>query len=146
ILRYHPLLQTAQLSESIVRAKMDEALSLRDAAERAHATEVEKRAKEAQERREREERDLREGRVKTLFREANVAFVNERYRQAETLLDQVLAMEPENAEAASLKEVVVAARHDSTDRTLRQRMREEWQKTIGQLDTSGLPQTDTLVF
>ena len=146
ILRYHPLLATEGLSEKIVQGKMDEALSTRDAAARARAAEIEKRAKEEQSRREREEREARERRVRALFREANVAFVNERYRQAEELLGQILATEPENAEARELKEVVVGARHETTDRGLRQRMREEWQKTFVELEAMVVPQTETVRF
>jgi Flp pilus assembly secretin CpaC/tetratricopeptide (TPR) repeat protein len=146
ILRYHPLVQTPELSEAVLRQKMDAALATSEEAERARTQETESRARTEQERREKEEREGRQSRVRALFGEANADFVAERYAEAESLLDQILGMEPENGEAQDLREVVVAARHESTDRRLRQRLREEWQRTFAELDAMDVPQSATVRF
>jgi type II secretory pathway component GspD/PulD (secretin) len=146
ILRYNPLLQTPELSEANIRQKMDEASATSEAAEREQAEQTEARARAEQERREREDRESRQTRVRALFREANGAFAAGRFAEAEALLAQILAMEPENAQAQDLLQLVVAARHESTDRDLRKRLSEEWQRTFADLDAMDVPQTETFRF
>jgi len=146
ILRYHPLLQREGLTEAAVQSRIEAAVADREAADRRAASEVEAEASRQRAEREAAAAQTRQRRIESLFREAHVSFVNERYERAERLLDEVLALEPEHEEAHELKEIVVAARHRATESGLRQKLREEWQKTFTELDTMNIPQTETLEY
>lgn len=146
ILRYNPLVATQSLDERLVASKLSMALqraeqAARDADESARAA-----AQAAREKREREEREYRETRMRSLYSQANAAFLNEDYARAESLTQQILNEEPGNQAAAALRQTARDARHARNEEKNRQDYREQWIRTFEELDTMNVPQTDTLVF
>ena len=146
ILSYHPLIATESLDEQIVAGLLDDAIRLReDARERTARAEI-AAARAERERAEREQRLYEENRLKTLYAEAEQAFLSDDYSRAEALSNQILLQDPRNEKALSLRETAVAARHSATDETTRRNYREQWRRTMDELDTMDVPQTESLVF
>ena len=146
ILSYHPYIATDSLDERIVKGKLQEAIRLRDEArledERMarEAAEAERRAAEEA------ERDRREGRIRSFFANANEDFLAERYASAEQWCTQILLEDPSNEEAVLLKETAREARHFQTNERHRRDYREQWLRTMEELGTMDVPQTEALVF
>jgi type II secretory pathway component GspD/PulD (secretin) len=146
ILRYHPLIATQSLDERIVTGKLEEAVKLSEQARADQARAERVLADEAKQARERELALYRENRLKTLYRQANEAFLHENYAQAESLAEQVLLEAPGDLAAQSMRDTARLARHAKTDATTRNNYREQWQRTFDELDTMDVPQTESLVF
>ena len=146
ILRYHPLIADGSLDETIISGKLASAISLGAEAE----ADAVRRAEQAAEDASRAEAEAEAARIanklSTLFAEANAAFLNEQYQNAEALCTQILLDDPSNEDALSLREVAREARHASVEELNRRDYREQWQRTFEELDTMGVPQTEALVF
>ena len=146
ILRYHPLIATESLDEQIVTGKLNDAIAMRD---QALTTEAERKAQAAQEAKAARERELatyRENQLKQLYNQANDAFNRENFARAEALSEQILLEDPGNETALSMRNVARMARHHKTDSTTRRDYREQWRRTIDELDTMDVPQSNTLEF
>jgi type II secretory pathway component GspD/PulD (secretin)/tetratricopeptide (TPR) repeat protein len=146
ILRYHPLIATHSLDEKIVAGKLERAIQMSDEAARLAEQQAQAQAQLAKEKREREEREYRENKLRALYSEANTAFLNENFKRAEELTDQILADDPGNPAATTLRGVARDMRHAKVEEQNRQDYREQWIRTFEELDTMNVPQTDTLVF
>ena len=113
-----------------VSAAIDTALSARhraeQAAEEASASEALAEARRI------------ENKLTTLFAEANAAFLNEHYQNAEALCTQVLLDDPSNKDALTLRDVAREARHASVEARNRRDYREQWQRTFEELDERGM--------
>ncbi|MCH2106696.1 MAG: hypothetical protein MK291_08655, partial [Planctomycetes bacterium] len=146
ILRYHPLIADGSLDETIISGKLASAISLGAEAE----ADSRRRAEQAAEDASRAEAEAETARIanklSTLFAEANAAFLNEQYQNAEALCTQVLLDDPDNEDAQTLRDVAREARHASVEELNRRDYREQWQRTFEELDTMGVPQTEALVF
>ncbi|WP_372371251.1 hypothetical protein [Candidatus Uabimicrobium sp. HlEnr_7] len=81
-----------------------------------------------------------------LFRQANAAFQREKYDIAENICNQIMAIEPENKEAQSLRRVVRETRHEYIAGLNRDRYSEEWKTIFEQVDEASIPSTDILVY
>ncbi|MFN0245142.1 MAG: hypothetical protein ACKVWV_19840 [Planctomycetota bacterium] len=146
ILRYNPLVATESLDERLVASKLATALESAEQAARDADESARVSAQAAREKREREEREYRETRMRSLYSQANAAFLNEDYARAEALTQQILNEEPGNQAAASMRQTARDARHARNEEKNRQDYREQWIRTFEELDTMNVPQTDTLVF
>ncbi len=146
ILRYHPLITSDSLDERIVSGKLASAIAAYDEAAHVADATAQAAAAAAKEAREREERTYRENRLRTLFSEANSAFLNEDYARAEALTSQILLDDRNNEAALALRQTARDARHYRKAEVNRENYREQWVRTFEELDTMNVPQTDTLVF
>lgn len=146
ILRFHPLVADSTLDEHIVGGLLDRAADLLEEArleEERQRIEVAQAAREAEEQ---AQREYRENKLRTLYREANAAFLAENFRRSESLAQQILVIDPKNQAAVKMRDIAQAARHRQTDQQTRRRYREEWLRTFEELDTMDIPQTESLVF
>lgn len=146
ILRYNPLVGTGTLDQNIIAAKLDRAIQASQLRRKEADAKAREEAEAEKARREQEERSYRENKVRTLFAQANAAFLNENYERAESLAGQVLVEDPTNKQARELQRVARDLRHEQTSEDNRQAYREQWVRTFEELDTMNVPQTQTLVF
>jgi tetratricopeptide (TPR) repeat protein len=146
VLGYNPLIATDDLELGRVRQLVEAAEEEREAARLATAERQAEAAERAAAEREAAEREARANLLKTLYARANAAFMNERYKEAEQLADQILLQDPGNEAALEMRDIARTARHQRTDERLRREYREEWIRTFEDLDTLAVPQTDVLVF
>jgi type II secretory pathway component GspD/PulD (secretin) len=146
ILRYHPLIATQSLDEQIVTGKLNDAIRMRDQAVSTAAARKQQQAEAAKAAREREQAAYRENQLRTLYSRANDDFNRENYASSEALAEQILMEDPGNETALKMRNVARMARHDKTNATTRRDYREQWRRTIDELDTMDVPQTNTLVY
>ena len=146
ILRYHPLIADGSLDESIISGKLASAISLGAEAETDAVRRAERAAMDASNAEAEAEAQRITNKLSTLFAEANAAFLNEQYQNAEALCTQVLLDDPDNKDAQDLRDVAREARHASVEELNRRDYREQWQRTFEELDTMGVPQTEALIF
>ena len=146
ILRYHPLIADGSLDESIISGKLASAISLGAEAETDALRRAERAAMDASNAEAEAEAQRITNKLSTLFAEANAAFLNEQYQNAEALCTQVLLDDPDNKDAQDLRDVAREARHASVEELNRRDYREQWQRTFEELDTMGVPQTEALIF
>jgi type II secretory pathway component GspD/PulD (secretin) len=146
ILRYHPLIADDSLSEKAVTGMLEDAVTQGAEAKKAQAERLRAEAEAEKSRKEKEQREYRENQIKTVYNKANQAFLADNYAQAELLCNQILGMDPGNQAAMELRDVAQTAKHQKADETTRIRYREEWRKTMDELQTMDVPQIDPLVF
>lgn len=146
ILRYHPMVSSGGLDRNLLEDKLRQAISARETGTIARKAEVDVKVREEQERKEKARKEYVEKKIASLFENANTAFLNERYREAEVYLDQLLTLDPENQDAIQLRDTAVAQRHATVDRNNRAKYKEEWQKTFERLASSDLPQSQSIEF
>lgn len=146
ILRYHPLIADGTLTEQAVTGMLEDAVAQAAAAKEAEIARVRAEAEAEKEKRETEQREYRENQVKALYNKANQAYLADNFGQAESLCNQILGLDPGNEAALELREVAQTAKHQKADETTRVRYREEWRKTMDELQTMDVPQIDPLVF
>lgn len=146
ILRYNPLVASGTLDERIVAGKLEGAIRASEQAGQEADAAARAAALLERDRREQEERAYRENKIRTLITEANSAFLNENYARAETLAGQILLEDRDNKAARELQMVAREMRHQKVTEQNRQDYREQWIRTMEELDTLNVLQTDTLVF
>lgn len=146
ILIYHPLVATSSLDEQIVTGKLNDALEQLEASRVAEAARVAAEAEADRVRREEDARNYRANKLRTIFEEANQAFLADDYQRSEALATLILAEDPGNTAATALRDAAQLARHRKTDEVTSKRYREEWRKTFDELDTQDVPQVEALVF
>lgn len=146
ILRYNPLITTESLSERIVAGELEMAIRMAEDASRERDRKAMEAAQAAKDRREREEAEYRENKLRTLYAQANAAFLNENYEHAEALAAQILLDDPTNKAAAELRQTASDARHAKADEDNRQHYREQWIRTFEELDTMNVLQNETIEF
>lgn len=146
ILQYHPLIADESLDAVLVDGMLNRAIDMREDARAEEARQQALAAQEAKDAEERHQQENRERQLRTLYRNAQDAFLSDNFSLAESLARQILVMDPKNATAAELRDIAIAARHRQHDQTTRRNYREQWQKTFEELDTMDIPQTDPVVF
>lgn len=146
ILIWHPLIAKDSLDEKVITGRLNDALDQLEASRKAEAAAKVAAAQAEAAAKEEEVRNYRANKLRTLFEDANRAFMADKYSQAEALCEQILLEDPANSAATKLRDAAALARHTKTgDETLK-RYREEWQKTFDELDTMDVPQVTPLVF
>jgi Flp pilus assembly secretin CpaC/tetratricopeptide (TPR) repeat protein len=146
ILRYNPLIATESFDEAIVTAKLNGAVKQQEAAAQAAQLAQLDAADKAKADAENREREYRENKLRTLYSQANTAFLSEKYTLAESLCMQILREDPGNDAAKKLAQISRDARHQKVEETNRADYREQWQRTFLDMEISNVPQLETLVF
>ncbi len=146
ILAYNPYITTESLDEQIIRGKIEEATRLRDEATAERERIAREEAQAARTKAELEERQRRENKLREYYRNANDAFLAEKYSVAESWTAQILMADPGNQAARELQDIAREARHNKTAEIDRRNYREQWLRTIDELDTMDVPQTEALEF
>jgi len=146
ILRYNPLIATQSFDEALVSAKLADAVQRQQEAADTAARRAEEEANMAKALREADEKRIRENKLMTLYVQANQAFGNEKFAQAEAFAQQILNEDPGNEAAKQLVAIAREARHQKAEEKTRSDYREQWQRTFLELETSNVLQLDTLVF
>ena len=119
-------------------------------ADRKRAEETKLAAKTESEAKRAEDRARRAETIAKLFNEANEEFERERFGISEALCDKVLLLDPNNEDAADLKEVAAMARHKQADQRILTDLRNEWKwqfnaidmKTVGQVKVVEFPEPE----
>jgi murein DD-endopeptidase MepM/ murein hydrolase activator NlpD len=106
ILRFNPLVSGGTLDERIVAGKLENAIQTSEEVRKQSEAKAREQAEAERFHREQEERAYRENKIRTLFSQANVAFLNENYERAEALAGQILLEDPNNKQARELRQVV----------------------------------------
>src|SRR5688572_14211363 len=149
ILRWNPYLGGATesgISEQSLRQQIEQLTAERASRERDLLAEREQRALMEKAEREREERERSQNLVNRFLRQANDAFYAERYKEAASLADEVLKLQPQHVEAAELKLTALEASHAQDADHLRSRFNEQWRETFDLLDMMDAPVLDDLSF
>lgn len=146
ILRYHPLIATDSLDEERVTGLLNRAIDLQEEALADEAEQREAQARAARAERERAESEYVENQMRTLYNEANRAYMRDNFKRAEALANQILLLDKHNAQAMKLRDNARLQRHKQTDRRLRQEHREQWNRTFDELDMMDTPQVVALEF
>ena len=146
IVRYNPLIAQGSLELKAVQGQLEAAVRM---SEEAAASEIKRRedeAAKARQAKEAEEAAYFENKLRQLYAEANTAFLAEDYAKAEALTNQILVEAPGNKDAMELRQTARDMRHSQADENNRRHYREQWIRTIEELDTMNVPQTEALVF
>lgn len=146
ILGYHPLVSQGTLTSELVRDNLASARALREEARAQAAIDIEVRAAEAASDAEKAERNRKKAQVEGLYTDAHVAFSRESYESARDLCDQILGLDPGNEHALKMRNLAVSASHKTSMEANSNVLREEWQKTMDDLDQMGVIQISSVVF
>jgi type II secretory pathway component GspD/PulD (secretin) len=146
IVRYNPLVAQGALELQAVQGQLETAIRMSDEAVAGEMRRREEEAAKARAAREAEEAAYFENKLRTLYAQANTAFLAEDYAKAEALTNQILLESPGNKDALELRQTARDMRHAQADESNRRHYREQWIRTIEELDTMNVPQTEALVF
>jgi type II secretory pathway component GspD/PulD (secretin) len=146
IVRYNPLVAQGSLELASVQGQLETAIRMGDEAVADEMRRREDEAAKARAAREAEEAAYFENKLRTLYAQANTAFLAEDYAKAEALTNQILVEAPGNKDALELRQTARDMRHAQADEHNRRHYREQWIRTIEELDTMNVPQTEALVF
>ena len=84
--------------------------------------------------------------IRTMFREANLAFERERYDLAQSFCQQIIVLDPDNNKAQELVTLIRDARHAKVFETSKDRYLEEWKKIFEQVDRAMVPMHEIVNF
>jgi Flp pilus assembly secretin CpaC len=146
LLRTHPELTRGNTLEAAMSARVAvarTAVADRQSLELQHLT---MQASAQQQQLDEEAVERQADRIELLMKNANRAFLAGQYAEAEATLDELLATDPNNEEAANLKRIAQRARHEARSTAAREAYRNEWQDTFDELEHDLVPQTETVVF
>ncbi|MCC6741775.1 MAG: hypothetical protein IT452_22335 [Planctomycetia bacterium] len=122
------------------------ARDLKAEADRARSLETVKAAENESNIRREEDRARRAETIGKLFNEAQEEFERERFGIAEALCDKVLQLDPNNDDAADLKEIAVMARHKQNDKRILEDLKREWKWQFIKIDEKSVAQTRVVEF
>ncbi len=122
------------------------ARDLKAEADRARSLETVKNAENESNMRREEDRARRAETIGKLFNEAQEEFERERFGISEALCDKVLQIDPNNDDAADLKEIAVMARHKQADKRILTDLKNEWKWQFQKIDEKMIPQTRVVEF
>ena len=146
ILALHPLIEDSDLDRQVVERKIEGAKEQRDAAVARAETDAAAAAAEAKARAEAESANYRFNRLREIYDQANNDFAAERYADAEDKAEQILRLDPGNEQAVKMRDIAQQARFYKQDEEIRRQHREEWQRTMAELEQEAVPQTESLIF
>ncbi|KAF0245461.1 MAG: hypothetical protein FD180_1580 [Planctomycetota bacterium] len=122
------------------------ARELKKEADRARSLETVKNAKAESEVKRTEDRARRAEAIGKLFNEAQEEFERERFGISEALCDKVLQLDPNNDDAADLKEIAVMARHKQADKRILESLKKEWKWQFIKMDEKSIAQSRVVEF
>jgi Flp pilus assembly secretin CpaC/tetratricopeptide (TPR) repeat protein len=146
ILRYNPLIATDSLDLKRVTSELETAIRMSEEAHQSAEQKAMDAARAARELKEKEEAEYRENKLRTLYAEANTAFLNENYGKSEQICAQILLEDPGNKAATELRQVARDMFHSKTDEENRSHYREQWIRTMEEIDTMNVLQNTTIEF
>ncbi|MBK8097813.1 MAG: hypothetical protein IPK26_11940 [Planctomycetes bacterium] len=88
----------------------------------------------------------RELRVERLIEDANVQFQRGQYAASVDRLDQALLLDPTHKVGVALRDLADRARHNAAVELHRERFKQDWNKTLEELQRSNVPQTEVVKF
>lgn len=145
ILAWFPLLETEGSLRKTVANKIDFALGRKDASTREDAEARQRKASADRELRESQARDQLVNKLRKLYSDANVAFLEQRHEVAIDKLNQLLEIDPMNERAVELRDIVQSAKDQSAMDSARKEYKKRWTLAFRELDHLLTPQTDTIV-
>jgi type II secretory pathway component GspD/PulD (secretin) len=122
------------------------ARDLKAEADRARSLETVRNAKAESDVKRTEERARRAEAIGKLFNEAQEEFERERFGISEALCDKVLQLDPNNDDAADLKEIAVMARHKQADKRILESLKREWKWQFIKIDEKTVAQNRVVEF
>lgn len=146
IVRWNPYLDEGALNEATLMGLLDQAKNDQDRQRREREAELQQRIYKQQQEQEQNERELLANKVTRLFDDANNAFMNDRYKECELYLEELLKIDPNNRMALELRELSMNTRHNVTHESLRRQYKKEWRLTFDDLEYDDLPQTELIMF
>jgi Flp pilus assembly secretin CpaC/tetratricopeptide (TPR) repeat protein len=146
LLKTSPDVGDGSLGEADVARRLAVARRAAQDAAGARDAELLRRAEAQQEEYDRAEAGREDRRVQALKDSANNSFLADDYAAAELALEEVLRLDPDDAEALELQRVVRKARHGAKDRATRLLYRTEWQDTFDELTQDAVVPNDLIVF
>jgi general secretion pathway protein D len=149
VLRWNPYLGGSTESghtEQSLQLRIDSLTAARAARDRDVAAAREQHALEEKTAREREERERSQNLVARFLRQANDAFLGERYKEAADFCDQVLQVEPGNEEARELKQTALQAWRATEQEQVRASFKDHWREVFDQIGLMDAPVVDDLTF
>jgi len=146
ILRFHPQIEQETLDLQLVQGRLENAINLRDEAERNAARTAQEEAEAARLAQEAAERERRVNKLRDYYELAQGHFASENYKRAENFCALILQEDPGNEAARSLMETARETRHYKSEETNRKHYREQWLRTFEDLDTMNVPQVEPLRF
>jgi tetratricopeptide (TPR) repeat protein len=141
ILSIHPLISNEDLDLTLVRGKLAAATEASDLKTLADEVQARAEADQARQDAEQKRRDYRANALQKIYRRAQVAFDEERYEDAVDFAKQILVQDPGNEMAIAMRDIAQAAHFRKRDFELRTQYRENWIRTIEELEQSALPQS-----
>ncbi len=145
-LRISPNVANDSLNTSLVQARLDAAKEARYSqmeAKRAAETAASEADIAAQEE---ANREYFENRIRVLFGEANDSFTFGFYDKAVATLDQVLELDPSNADAQMLRDVANEAWHMDRQQKTAKAFTEEWQAAFQEMRQLAVPPKSSMEF
>jgi tetratricopeptide (TPR) repeat protein len=146
ILRYNPLIATESFDEALITGKLRNAIQKQEESALLKERQAQELAEIARREAELKASQYRESKLRTLYMQANTAFLSEKYSLAESLCAQILVEDPGNEAARELARIARDARHQKAEETNRADYREQWQRTFMDIETMNVIQLDTLEF
>lgn len=144
ILTWYPLLESQGSDRKEIAARIDTALSRKDAAVREDEEARQKKASADREMREAQARDQLVNRLRKLYNEANQTFLDGKHADSIDKLDQVLEIDPMNDRARELRDIVREARNEQGMTEARAEYKRRWVQAFKELDRMVVPQNSTI--
>ena len=146
VLRYHPLIAVDSLDEKEIQGRLDSAIQRREESAEELAAARRSQAEIARRRAEQDEQNRLQIEIQESMKKADQAFLAERFEEAERWTKLVLAKDPGNEAAERLQVVARETRHTSTDERARRDYREQWLRTMDEINYGDVPQVAPLRF
>lgn len=146
ILMMQPLIRSGDLDLEIVQRRIENANAAKDdAAVRQNQMAVDDAARDRAEA-EREEQEYRERKLKKWYADAHQAFLSDDYVEARSKAELILTWDPGNQSAKEMREIANVAQLNKVDAELRKSYREQWIRTMEDLEQSDVPQVEPLKY
>jgi hypothetical protein len=146
ILTVQPLVQDTDLDLQIVQRRIDMATSAQDDAVLRREQDSRLAAERDRELAEQEQQEARARKLTTWYQKSHEAFLDENYSDAQRYAEMILVSDPGNQAAKEMKEIARAAALNKADDELQRNYRQQWIRTMEDLEQSDVPQTEALVF
>jgi len=146
IVHWNPYLDEGVLNESELQGLLENSKKKLDDYNRDRDAELQKRVFKQQQNEDQAEKARLENRMNRLYHDANAAFLNERYKECELYLDELLKIDPDNVPSVTLKSLSMRSRHAAKKESTTRKFKKEWRKTFDDLEYDDLPQTDLVVY
>ncbi len=146
IVRWNPFLEAGTLTEETITARIESAKRAKKERDRAEEQARQARIQQQKEEAEAQAIARHEDKINTLYDAANRAFMDDRFRDAEEMLTEVLRLDPTNVDARRFLKIAKDASRAETDRQLRRSYKDNWRRTFDEMQAELKPQTELVLF